>query len=187
MNTMNSNTHLPLRERIRLQLATTLNAPPSAEQIEAALREHLGDRYQQDYQRPERPCSRPAPAEARERTTPKRKPFVGGPISLGNGGTYFQGHTHYAFRPCRWREVGAPYRQVEISFLGKAWAWLEDGGEDVEARTLRDEYGTVTHVQPRFCVRVLGWGSDTVSSDGLFWREDFEAAEWQRLKQELEA
>lgn len=118
-------------------------------------------------------------------------------INLGNGGTYCNGQTWYAFKPYgRSLPRLEGYKRVTIGNLRDVWARVEDrgkadriyqcegcGGKLVSEENCNhsDAQRFLYHVQPRYSINVPGWGSNTAGSELAFFRDEVDPAEWDRL------
>lgn len=83
-------------------------------------------------------------------------------ISLGNGGTFINGHTRYNFKPYRGQDVSSDYKQVSVPGIGQCWARIEDHGKP---QVMRDSNGVPQVTLPRYTVFILGWGSDAYNGE----------------------
>lgn len=124
-------------------------------------------------------------------------------INLGNGGTYCNGQTWYAFKPYRPRDLDGYKKVQQIGNLHNVWARAVDAGsyeklfQCGECYTYLDEgekcpdHPTakpwLEHVQPRYSIQIPGWGSNTIGSELMIFEDSIDKDEFQRIYDFLRA
>jgi len=120
-------------------------------------------------------------------------------INLGNGGTYCNGYTWYTFKPYgRSLPQLDGYKKIDIGNLRNVWAKVEDRGEykhyyqcsscsrsgeskQIGCEEHPTEGSVLIHVQPRYSINILGWGSNTVGSHLCIFENEIDKEEFWRL------